>query len=494
MSAKHVVVVGSGNAALCAGIAALEAGAKTTILEKADQQEAGGNSRYTAGAMRFAYANRDDILALMNSSADPRLNETDFGTYSRRDFESDMQFFNAGRPLSDLQRYLIDDSYQTMVWLKNHHVEFEPIYSRQSFEKNGRYTFWGGLTLEAAGEGVGLVEAELREYLGLGGKVLYTADCHALIMQQGRIAGVEYRTPNGDKQIQCDAVVLACGGFEANHDLRAEWMGEQWRHAKVRGTPHNTGAGLTMAMAVGGVMTGARDGCHAVPMDRMMPDYGNLQLPYIERKNYRKICYFLGVMLNSAGERFVDEGENFRNYTYAQFGRAILQQPGGTAWQVFDQKVAPLLYDEYRTQHATVVTANSLEDLVHGMDDIDAQKALQTLRSFNQSVDETVNFDPAILDGKCTRGLDLNKSNWANRLDAPPYIAYPVTCGITFTYAGLDIDLSAAVLNKSRRAIPGLFACGEMAGDIFVGGYPGGSGLTSGAVFGRLAGRSAAGL
>jgi tricarballylate dehydrogenase len=493
MTGAHVIVIGSGNAALCAGIAALEAGARVTMLEKADASQAGGNSRYTAGAMRFAYSSRDDILALLADPDDPRIPATDFGTYDEQAFERDMLAFNGGAPLNERQRRLIAESHATLAWLSGHNVRFAPIYSRQAYQRDGRYVFWGGLTLEAEGEGVGLVDAELAEFRRLGGTLALAADCRELVVADGRVTGVTYVAEDGWKTLAADAVVLACGGFEASPGMRAELMGERWRHAKVRGTPHNLGAGLTMALAAGAVLAGEPDGCHAVPMDRDMPDYGNLELPFIERKHYRKICYFLGVMLNAGGRRFVDEGENFRNYTYAQFWRAILEQPGNVAWQVFDSRVFPLLYDEYRFEHASFVEADALAELVARMDGIDRDAALATLEEFNGAVEDSVRFDPTVLDGRRTRGLAIDKTNWANRLDTPPYRAYPVTCGITFTYAGLRIDDRAAVLDALGRPLPGLFACGEMVGDVFRHGYPGGSGLTSGAVFGRLAGRSAAG-
>jgi tricarballylate dehydrogenase len=492
MSKRHVIVVGSGNAALCAGISALECGAAVTILEKADMAEAGGNSRYTAGAMRFAYGSREEILPLLRDPNDERLARTDFGTYTQDQFATDMLAFNDGHPLNDLQRRLIADSHATLVWLTEHNIRFDPIYSRQTFKRDGRYVFWGGLTLESMGEGVGLVDAELAEFLRLGGAIRYLADCRKLISNGHRISSIEFKTPDGLESLACDAVVLACGGFEASAQMRKQLMGDLWTRAKVRGTRHNTGDGLAMALEVGAEISGRPDGCHAVPMDRHMPDYANLDLPFIERKQYRKICYFLGVMLNADGERFVDEGKNFRNYTYAQFGRAILEQPGSFAWQIFDRKVEPLLYEEYRFKYASFVEAQTLEALVPQLQDVDAQRALRTLREFNDAVDESLVFDPTKLDGRRTRGLALDKTNWANKLDTPPFRAFPVTCGITFTYAGLKVDRATAVLDKTGRPIKGLFACGEMLGGVFFDGYPGGAGLTSGAVFGRLAGRSAA--
>ncbi len=492
MKKRRVVVVGSGSAALCAGIAALEAGAGVTMLEKANAEEAGGNSRYTAGAMRFAYASREEIVPLLRDPADPRLERTEFGAYPRKKFRADMLQFNASQPLSELQHRLIDDSYTTIAWLAEHNVRFDPIYSRQAFEKDGKYVFWGGLTLEAKGEGVGLVDAELEEFLRLGGEIHYECECRALLLEDGRVVGVAADTSSGPHEERCDAVILGCGGFEASRAMRERLMGGEWANAKVRGTPHNTGTGLEMAMRVGARLHGKPDGCHAVPMDRDMPDFGNQDIPFIERKHYRKICYFLGVMLNAHGERFVDEGQNFRNYTYAQFGRAILQQPGNFAWQVFDAKISDLLYDEYRFRFATSVEADTLEALVEKLDGVNSANALDTLREFNAAVVDRKDFDPTALDGRRTSGLSPDKMNWANRLDVPPFRAYPVTCGITFTYAGLDIDRTAAVRDTAGRAIPGLYACGEMVGGLFVDGYPGGSGLTSGAVFGRIAGYSAA--
>ncbi|MEM7370774.1 MAG: FAD-dependent tricarballylate dehydrogenase TcuA [Bacteroidota bacterium] len=488
---KSVIVIGSGNAALCAGISALESGAEVVMIEKAPVHEAGGNSRYTAGAMRFVYESNDDLLPLLLNPEDPRIPQTDFGSYSKETFAQDLLGFNEGRPLSLHQYILINNSYDTMRWLGSHNVKFEPIYSRQSFQKDGKYIFWGGLTLASRGEGVGLVEDEMKEFLRLGGQVLYGMEARQLIHTANKVYGIKCLGTDGEVEILGDAVVLACGGFEASQRLREKYIGEHWGQSKVRGTPHNTGLGIEMALEAGAVFHGNPRGCHAVPMDLHMPNYGNLDIPYIERKHYRKICYFLGLMLNAEGERFVDEGLNFRNYTYAQFGRAILQQAGNFAWQVFDQKVEDLLYSEYRFWDASFVEANTLEELVEKMEGVNSSKALETIHAYNQAVDQKIAFDPTILDGKSTKGLPLNKSNWANLLDTPPFKAYPVTCGITFTYGGLHINEQAAVLKQDDTPIEGLFACGELVGGVFYNGYPGGSGLTSGAVFGRLAGHSA---
>jgi len=198
------------------------------------------------------------------------------------------------------------------------------------------------------------------------------------------------------------------------------------------------------------------------------------------------------VMLNANGERFVDEGADFRNYTYAKYGRVILAQPGQFAWQVFDAKVKHLLRDEYRIRQVTKVQADTLEELVAKLDDVNPERALTTLRDYNAAVRADIPFDPNVKDGRRTEGLAVPKSNWADTLSEPPFEAYAVTCGITFTFGGLKITRDAQVLDIDQTPIPGLYAAGEMVGGLFYNNYPGGTGLMAGAVFGRIAGASAA--
>jgi tricarballylate dehydrogenase len=196
--------------------------------------------------------------------------------------------------------------------------------------------------------------------------------------------------------------------------------------------------------------------------------------------------------VNGRGRRFVDEGADFRNYTYAKYGRAILEQPGQFAWQIFDRKVAHLLRDEYRIKRVTKVSADSLEELSSKLEDVDPQGFLEEVHTYNAAVQIAVPFNPNIKDGRCTRGLELNKSHWANTLDTPPFEAYAVTCGITFTFGGLRIDETGNVINTDGLPIGGLYAAGELIGGLFYFNYPGGTGLMSGSVFGKIAGTSAA--
>ena len=196
-------------------------------------------------------------------------------------------------------------------------------------------------------------------------------------------------------------------------------------------------------------------------------------------------------MVNAKGLRFLDEGKNFRNYTYAQYGRKVLEQPGHFAWQIFDSKVFDLLYEEYRFHDAHFVEGDTIDELISKMDGIDKIETKKTIVEYNNSVDLNTAFDPTILDGKSTLDLSIKKSNWAQRIDKSPFRAFPVTGGITFTYGGLKINENGSVLDIHNKPIVGLYACGELVGGVFFNGYPGGSGLTSGAVFGRIAGYGA---
>ncbi len=239
----RVAVVGSGNAGLCAALSAAELGAEVIVLEAGGATDFGGNSRYTAGAMRFAYRGHDDVLALVDAE-DPRIAACDFGVYAEAEFEADLRRFSGGAELNPLQRLLVGESRPTLQWLANSGVSFEPIYSRQAVLAEGRYRFWGGLTLAAAGEGEGLVNRERELAEACGCEFALNAPVAALRQSQGRVVGV--RTASG-VEIDADAVVLACGGFEANADQRASLIGAAWRRARVRGTALNQGAGLTLA-------------------------------------------------------------------------------------------------------------------------------------------------------------------------------------------------------------------------------------------------------
>jgi tricarballylate dehydrogenase len=484
-----VVVVGAGNAALCAALAAREEGASVLVLERAPFAERGGNTTFTAGAMRVAYRGVEDILKLVPDLSPDQIEITDFGSYPEEQFLEDMAVVTDYRTDPDLAEILVKRSFDTLCWMREKGVRFMPIYGRQAFRVNGRFTFWGGLTIEASGGGPGLIDALTRAADKAGIDIEYGARATALLTgDTGAVTGVGVRQQGVDHEIGARAVVLASGGFEANSEWRTRYLGQGWDLAKVRGTRFNMGDGIRMALDIGAMPWGHWSGAHAVGWERNAPPYGDLAVG----DAFQKHSYPFGVMVNARGERFVDEGADFRNYTYAKYGHVILQQPNQFAWQIFDQKVTHLLRDEYRIRQVTKVRADSLPELAGKLDGVDAERFLQTIDEYNQAVQTHVPFDPNVKDGRRTEGLAVNKSNWANTIDSPPYEAYAVTCGITFTFGGLRITTGAEVMDTEDATIPGLYACGELVGGIFYFNYPGGTGLTNGAVFGRIAGRNAA--
>ena len=480
MSRQRVVVVGGGNAALCAAISARENGADVYLFERAPYELRGGNSRFTAGAIRTTYEGAEQIRALMPDLTEEEVGKTDFGSYRREDFYDDLGRITQYRIDPDLAELLVEQSYATLQWLRQHGVRFLPLYGRQSFEVDGKRRFWGGLTVEAWGGGAGLIDSlsSIAERLGVR---LHYSSRVASIKRYGN--GYEVSVSNQDR-LAADAVVLACGGFESSPELRARYLGQNWDLARVRGTKFNTGDGIRMAQELGAATTGHWSGCHAVAWDLNAPQFGDLAVG----DGFQKHSYPFGIVVNARGERFLDEGADFRNYTYAKYGAEILRQPNQLAWQVFDQKVTHLLRDEYRIREITRVTANSLKELGEAMNGVDASGFEHAVATYNQAVDENTPFNPTIKDGRRTRGLAINKSNWANKIDAPPFEAYGVTCGITFTFGGLQVNNRAAVVNEEGDEISGLYAAGELVGGLFYHNYPGGSGLMAGAVFGRTAG------
>jgi tricarballylate dehydrogenase len=304
----------------------------------------------------------------------------------------------------------------------------------------------------------------------------------------GAVSGVTCDTPDGQITLNAGAVVLAAGGFEANPRLRAAYLGPHWDLARVRGTPFNTGEALEAAIRIGATPYGNWSGCHATAWDVGGPrSFGDRELTNLLTKQ----SYPLGLIVNNRSERFVDEGADFRNYTYAKYGAAILGQPEAQAFQLFDAQTEPLLrQDEYTHSGVARFQADTISGLALLLG-IDPGALESTVRTFNDAVQPGA-FNPAIKDGKRTAGIEPPKSNWALPLHRPPFVGFAVTCGITFTFGGLLVDSEARALDAYNRPIPGLTVAGEMVGGLFFDNYPGGSGLSSGVVFGRRAGLAAA--
>jgi tricarballylate dehydrogenase len=487
-----VVVVGAGNAAFTAALAARAEGARVVVLEKASQKLRGGNTRFTGGVFRCTYNGLEDLIPIVRDNDDPTT--VTVQPYTRADYLRDIERVTAGRADPLLSTVLVDRSYDTVRWMAELGVPWEFNRAVGAVTIAGATTVklpFGG-ALRVKGEGVVLSSTLFRLAEEADIPVLYETQAQRIVTaQDGRIAGIEVRGPGGMRLLQCRALILASGGFQANPEMRTAYLGPSWSLVKVRGTRFNTGEMTRAALAAGAQSYGEWSGCHATPIDADAPIYGELRLT--DKTN--RLSYPFSAMVNLDGDRFVDEGEDFNLYTYAKMGREILQQRSATVFQVFDQKTIPLLETRYNT--ATPIVADSLAALADGIEEryrsLGFRKAnfLKTLEAYNAAVQEGP-FNPDILDGKRTLGLHPEKTNWATRLDEPPFHAYAVTVGITFTFGGIRINEDAAVLDYLERPIPGLFATGEITGGFFYLNYPGGTGLMRGAVFGRLAGTHAA--
>ncbi len=482
-----VVVVGGGNAALSAALAAIEQGANVLVLEKAPEHLRGGNSYFTGGLFRFAYDSLEDLLPLLPEMSEDEKSGIDVGSYTQNAFYEDIMRVTEGLSDAQLVQTLVSRSLPTMRWLGKQGVPWILAYGRQAFRREGILRFWGGLIVEAVGGGKGLSDTQFELVKRKGAAIRYGAKASALTTnRRGEITGLAIRDQDGFHDIECDSVVLACGGFEANPEMRTRYLGPGWELAKVRGTQFNTGDGIRMALDIGAQSFGHWSGCHAVAWDLNAPPTGDRNIADL----FQKHSYPFGIIVNVDGQRFVDEGADFRNYTYAKYGREILFQPQRAAFQIFDQKTKHLLRDEYHIPQVSMVQAGSIETLADGLG-IDRDGLVSTVRQFNDAVQDG-DYNPTSLDGKSALGIDPPKSNWALPIDSPPYMGYAVTCGITFTFGGLRIDQSGQVLDTEDAPIRGLYAAGELVGGLFYHNYPGGSGLMAGSVFGKIAGENAA--
>ena len=481
-----VIVVGAGNAALAAAVAAREQGAASVaVLEKAPPALRGGNTHYSGGLFRFAFAHPDELRPLVpDAERQVRGFFEDVVPYPRELFLQDLLRVTDGRTDPELAEILIGRSYDTVTWMAKQGMVFEPAVSLGGIRVGNRVKWSPGAVIRAQHEGIGLSRTwfEIAEKCGV--EIRYETSAVRLVQdRRGHVTGVTVQDASGLRELTARAIVLGCGGFEANPEWRARYLGRPWDHAKVRGTRYNTGDGLRMALEIGALPHGQWTGCHSTPIDADAPPYGDRKLT--DKTN--RLSYPFGVLVNRHGRRFFDEGEDFQLYTYAKLGGIILGQPGGVAYQIFDAKVAGLLEGRYKTGRPLV--ADTLAQLVAQLT-LDRDACAATLEAYNAAARERA-FDPTKHDGLAA-ALAPPKSNWAQRLDTPPFVAYPVTGGITFTFGGVRVDDHARVIGTSWAPIPGLFACGEMVGGLFHTNYPGGTGLMSGAVFGRLAGAHAA--
>lgn len=481
-----VLVVGGGNAGFTAAHAAAVRGRSVILLEKGERDMAGGNSFYTAGATRITHDGLEDLQEFIDP--DERHARTVVPPYSPEEFAADLAKVTEGRNDPQLTEVLIDESQSTLRWLNSLGLRYRLMYERQAYERaDGSYLFWGGLHVGNVGGGEGLIKDHTRVAAELGVEVRYGHRAMELCVEDGRVVGAIVEAAGRSMIIRAESVVLTAGGFESDPTWRREHLGEGWENAKVRGTPNNTGDMIAAALRIGATKGGDWSTCHSVQWDAFTSkNESNRELT----NRLTRQSYPLGIIVNNRGQRFLDEGADFRNYTYAKYGREILKQPGSVAYQIFDAPLRPMLRtEEYDMPGISVETADSIEELADRIG-VDPTALARTVEEYNSSIDQSVEFDPTIKDGRRADTVPV-KSNWAAPLTTGPFYAYGVTCGITFTFGGVKTDTHGRVLDAEGTHIEGLYAAGEMLGGLFSANYPGGTGLTAGCVFGRRAGELA---
>ena len=479
-----VLIVGSGNAGLCAAMAAIEHGATVCILEKAPRSQRGGNSTLTSH-MRFAYDGIDDLVPLMDNVSDHATSQIHESLPRRRqaDLWDEIMRVTEGQSDQDLLQVHVTQSLETIKWLRSKGHQWVPNTTDKT----------AGDVIVMNGGGFGLQERSFGFLERNNVSIHYESSAIDLIVDnRGSVTGVHATTPTGIKAFRSSSVVLACGGFESNPEMRAKYLGPKWDTVKMRGVPYNTGEGLQMALAIGAMPEGSWTSCHASPQDLNRPSYSLPSSQSMGGQEWNRYAYPFGILVDIHGNRFVDEGEDIRALTYAKMGRSILAQPYGTAFQIFDAKSRDLgILSAY--EQASGAKASSLERLSNDIG-IDPMGLINTVQSFNLAVQPGhSNPSPFHTDGNGTRGITPPKSNYAMTIDRPPFEAYAVCCGITFTFGGLKIDhRTAQVQHVAGRPIPGLYTAGEMLGGLWHWNYPSGSGMMAGATFGRIAGYNAA--
>lgn len=479
-----VIVVGAGNAALTAALAAKSEGAKVLVLERAPEHLRGGNTYFTTGSFRVSYGTNPKALIpkVVPDISAAELDSFVIPDYTNDDYYNDVMRTSQGRSDPDLLEAIVRESVPHLLWMKEQGIKFE-METTLVVRREGK-VFWPpiGMIFRSKGAGVGLsdmlFDAILQREIGLWYE---SKAVNLLVDKRGKVYGVGVRTKGEYWEVRAKAVILGCGGFEANAEMRAQYLGKDWDVAKVRGTIFNTGDMLKAALAIGAAPDGHYSACHNTLVDTEAPQ------PAIREnaESTRRIFTQFGILVNSEGKRIIDEGEDFLVYTYAKSGQYALSQPEGMAYEIFDAKGMKLVEDFYRRPEASRIEANSINDLEQEMG-LPSNSLADTVNMYNDGVTPG-EFDPRIKDGKMSTAIPV-KSNWAQKLDEPPFVAYPVTAGITFTFGGLKINLRGQVLDIEGQVIPGLYACGEMAGGIFYYNYPGAGGLSKGAATGRTAG------
>jgi tricarballylate dehydrogenase len=452
-----VAVCGGGNAALCAAISARQAGASVALLECAPEHIRGGNTRHTRD-IRLAHAAPTVAAA---------------GEYPEAELYADLLRVTGGETDESLARLCIRESTTLAEWMSQQGVRWQkPLTGTLHLSRTNGFFLGGGKQL---------VNTYYDAALRIGVRVTYEATVRELVLDGARVTEVLYERGGRAESLACGAVVVAAGGFEADVDWLREYWGDSASNFVIRGTPHNRGIALKAMYAAGALRAGDPRGLHCVAVDARAPRFDGGIVTRIDAIPF-------GIAVNITGSRFYDEGEDLWPKRYAIWGKLIAEQPQQSAFAIFDASAeGRFIPSAFRP-----FCAPSLEELAK-MLGIDAVALVRTVRAYNEAAPRAPQVDLGILDGNTTSGLVPPKSNWARRIESPPFYGYALRPGVTFTYLGVGVDATARVLATDGSAFENLFAAGEcMAGNILSRGYLAGFGLTIGTVFGRIAGVGAA--
>lgn len=449
-----IIIIGGGNAGLCAAITAAEAGCSVLILEAAPKVYRGGNSRHTRN---FRCMHSKPLSVLVDS-------------YPEDEYLEDLLKVTKGNTDRMLAKLVIQQSEQCLPWMQAHGVRFQPSLSGTLSLARTNAFFLGG--------GKALVNAYYRTAQSLGVKVLYDAPVTHLQLEDGRITGVEYEQHGQKHALTSKAVIVASGGFQADTEWLARAWGPSAKNFLIRGTPYNRGVVLRDLLDQNVQSVGDPTQCHAVAIDGRAPKFDGGIVTRLD-------CVPFSIVVNKNAERFYDEGEDVWPKRYAIWGRLVAQQPDQVGYVIIDSKSLEL----FMPSVFPPIKADSLDELAQKLE-LPADKLRATVDQFNASCRDG-NFHPTELDGLGTEGLEPPKSNWARPICDPPFYGYSLRTGVTFTYLGLKVDENAKVQGQ-QSDIENLWAAGEtMAGSILGQGYLAGFGMTIGTVFGRIAGREA---
>jgi tricarballylate dehydrogenase len=451
-----VLVIGGGNAALCAAISARRAGASVLVLEGAPKFYRGGNTRHTRN-MRCAHDAATDILT---------------GPYTEEEFWDDLLRVTQGQTDEELARFMIYESKDILNWIVEQGVRWQPSLGGTLSLGRTNSFFLGG--------GRAMLNALYFTAERLGVNIVYDAEVVDLDIQDGMFVSATVRHDGELATISASALVAAAGGFEANIEWLKQYWGEAADNFLIRGTPYNRGSILKMLLAKGVKEVGDPTQCHAVAIDARAPKFDGGIIT-------RHDSVVFGIVVNKHAQRFYDEGEDIWPKRYAIWGRLVAAQPDQIAYIIFDSSVVtsfmPTLFPP--------IGAPTLAELASKLT-LDPAALEKTVAEFNAAV-QPGTFDHTILDGCRTEGVTPAKTHWARRIESPPYLAYPVRPGITFTYLGTRVNKQARMLMQDGKPSANMFAAGEMmAGNVLGRGYAAGMGMTIGSVFGRIAGREAA--